>query len=481
MIKTAIYNAPNFFKESFSFDKNEYFISDDMSPLIVSMNNAERLVLEGAAVKALRKNRNFRQAKEIWVHCDAVSIANMFVYGMRYIARNRLSFRRVDSFINDNGKKRFYLVLQVRNKKSHLGARSYFPAHWSHIEFFKFLKDNDIGYVLLRWYHQLENWPKDDDVDILVDDKDVKKLRELLDKNVGAKAVDIHALSGGESGRHDCIAYFPTHIGRQMIDMAVENEHGVKIPNDEMYFKSLAYHATYQKGYRSKLPKNAQDTKAVDNKFTKALSELKAKLGLAVELNMDDIEEYLHQEGWRPAGDMLAMLSQDNKWVNDKFMQDAVQDEKVSLSTIVLRNVVKEWGNLDELRQNILDKGFELVCEKTLTKEEAEKAGLATRGGNWSSGPWKKDGGLPYHVMLLHDPNPIKPSRKDLKDNKFITNARILFKRKWRDEVNNAHPIEERANFVHASDNTRDALDYVDIFMPENKAKVLEQFSELSE
>jgi len=457
-----------FYKGFQNTEDAQYFASEDVQK--ASSNNADMLFLEGCAVKVLKKNRYFGHADKV---CVGASFSNLFPFmqsGFRYLTKGRL---RCSGFHTEEGAsgKRRYVCFSVHNKKSFLGERSYFPEGWSHREFINFLNHEKIEYVVLRWQQNIENWPEGDDIDLLVSDDDISRLRDALDVRLGTKPVDLHAVSGGESGRHDKMAYFPPALAKEILSRKVL-ENGMWMPCKEDMLKCFAYHLIFHKGKNAKLAASAAGPKK-PGRYSDELERLAGIAGGDINPDYESVYAFLESQNFVPPLDMISRISHDNAWVKENLTTttpepDVDLSKLKNISVIILRDIVREWGNLKELREDILSEGFDIVLEKELSKDEQSFAAHEIRGGNWSAGPWPTNGGKPYYMFILKDENPIKPNAKQLKQYPNLENARVLFKREWRDAVNGKLADKAlHANFVHASDNAHESYDYIKIIAPD--------------
>ena len=76
---------------------------------------------------------------------------------------------------------------------------------------------------------------------------------------------------------------------------------------------------------------------------------------------------------------------------------------------------------------------------------------------------------------MTYDPEPIKPTPRQRRQFPGLTNARLLVKKKIRDAFNAGLPEERQCNVVHSSDNGRQALDYIQVLIPEAAEAIQER------
>jgi hypothetical protein len=464
-------NNADFYTNLVAAEKIE--LCRDESKDAVEHNNADVAILDGNAYRVLGKERNYRHLREVYLPLD-IGIGRLckaFVCGASYFIRRRLIPYAVTTFHTKAGVQRRFLKIKVRSTKTRNYEFDYYPSDWTPLDFLKFLDNLGVRYVALRWHDKILHDKPMKDLDVLIADEDIRKVGENLDGLVGRKMVHMHSVSGGEREKVDQMAYFPPKISRHILENRVPlTADGGFRPSDQDYFLSLAYHAVVDKGAASGLPETAADPVDTENKFYKELTRLKDILGLDVGLNLEALVVYLEECGWLPPSDRLAKFVARNKWLEKRIKNDLLakgESIKGDYTVFLFREIVREWGILPELLADLKKTGFEIVFEKELNAEDQKHISLEVRGGNWSPGPWKTSGGKPFYAVLVRDPKPKKMSRKQLTQHPFVQNARLLNKGKWRDKVNSRFPKEKQANFVHSSDNTREALEYISVIAPD--------------
>lgn len=468
-MKTIAFTKEKEQYKNLSFDDfgNIDLVKTDLSPKAVQENNADCLLLTGKSTKAFVKSKFFRHASSFLVPLETSSILPFLFYGARYLLKGSLKFTALAKGTFSNKKSQNFLCLQSNFKKSYASERCYFPEEWNNQQFLQWLDDQNITYIVLRWYDAVISGNVND-IDILMADEDAKKIRKKLNTQVGTHPVDIFDLGGSDL---DQIACFPPKIAQELLQNRIQAspEAPGYIPAPLDHFKSLAYHALIRKGYKSGLQPDADSTEVAHGKIHEKLTELKGALGLTCDLDMQGLFSFLKDENYLPPLDMLTKLKQKNRWLQDHaFLFEKPRAHlKGHYFTLILREIVEEWGNLGQLEQDIQNAGFEILSSKTIAPEERVDISHSLRGGNWSAGPWPVSGGIPYHVILAFDPNPLPLKGKMKKTHPMVSSARILFKQKWRDAINDQQGKENAANFVHTSDNNAETLDYLEHISPE--------------
>lgn len=455
-------------------DVNEAFeLCPDESKEAILHNNADVAILDGDACQVLQKERDYRHLREIYLPLDlgAGRLLKAFFHAARYLLRGRLVPYAVTTLRTKGGAVRRFLKVKVYSTKTRNYEFDYYPNDWTPMDFLRFLDGLGVRYVALRWHDKILGDLPMKDLDILIADEDIRKVSENLDARIGRKMVHMHSVSGGEREKVDQMAYYPPKISRQILENRVPLTDGAGYrPSDRDYFLSLAYHAVVDKGAASGLPENESMPADPDNKFYKELTRLKDLTGIDVALNLEALVAYLEKAGWLPPADRLAKFVARNKWLEARIRNtpSPTAHIKGDYTVFLLRDIVKEWGLLEQMKADLRKMGFQIIFEKELAGPARERIALEVRGGNWTGGAeWKVNGGKPWYALLAYDPKPLKMSRKDLTRHPFVQNARLLNKAKWRATVNGRLPKDKRANFVHASDNTHEAHEYLSVIAPE--------------
>lgn len=432
-------------------------------------NNADIAVLFDFYPYVLRREGLFGHFKKIYIPLQLKSLLTSFTVGLRYFLRGTLKFKAVEKTDRFTGTEQRYLEFDVHPKKNRKSITGYYPDAWTPLEMLQHIDKLGVKYVLIRWPHKVLNNLPMKDLDILIADEDVAKLRAYMDQYVGTKPIDVHTVHGGEVGRGDNIAYFPPRIGQAILEKRIPmSDQGGYLPCLEEQFKALAYHAIFNKGFRSGLLERDADTVPENTKMYDELKRLRDELGLSVPITLYGILEYLKEENWIPPVDMIAKKAKGNLWLREAFEtnKDITAGLNGSYFAFLLRDISKEWDILSELEAKIKDHGFQILHSAPLTEEQRFAAKSDIRGGNWGNGRWQTKAGYPYHLILVEDPTPEKPNRKTRKKEPAITNPRIFVKRAWRKEFNDRLPVEKQANFAHTSDNNLETIEYLNIIDP---------------
>jgi hypothetical protein len=333
------------------------------------------------------------------------------------------------------------------------------------------LENAGLDYLALRWFEGLPELKAGEDLDMLVSDQDLAKAQALLAEEPGTIPVDLYSESGLVGADYQDMAYYPPALARAMLDQAITHPSGCRIPSPRDHLHSLAYHAVYHKGPRSGLPSVVLGggSQTPEHDYAAVLQDLASKLGVALPNTMEGLDEYLAGEGWRPPRDTLRRLTGSNPWIQKRFFsQEAAPPDPPEPAVFFVRE--KAWSALstEEILAVLRHLGFEVLAVRKLDPAARGRCAAQTRGGNWSQGPFPTSGGGPDTAIVAvhYAPQPVKPSLRARYPH--LTNADTLeAKLRVRDLVIARVEASREFNAMHSSDNEGEALDYLDLALPD--------------
>jgi hypothetical protein len=365
-------------------------------------------------------------------------------------------------------------LLKNRLRKNR-GKRRYIHPKLGVQGFFEALKDRNINYAVLRWFESLPQVADGEDIDILVSDEDIHRLEPFLTgtKSYGTPC-DIYTTSGLPGTSYRGIAYFPEHLARELLDTAVWQNGLVRVPDTQRHLFSMAYHATYHKGYESGIPSatgKSLEAADQDHDYSAALRACEKKAGISLpELTLEGLDHFLQAHNWSPARDALEKLSARNPWIRDRFFTDlaALETHWKGFSVFIVREQGLE--HLDLVRTMLFDAGFDILFETAIEGNGRANAARNLRGGNWNRGPWPMSGGLPAWLFAVDDCFPVAPGKELAEKHQGLVNARLLdTKIRIRDAVNKLKPHGKQSNVIHSADNPHQGLEYFNIVCPDEE------------
>ena len=429
---------------------------------LVRHNNADALILHGTSTLAIGYWPRIKHVAWIATPLSfhAGSVTGTVLGVIRWLT-GRFGWPAIISL--GDGKCR---LLVWRNKKKHesLSARRYVPHEVGVAGFLSKLFRDNRSHAVLRWFESLPSIAPGEDIDLLVDDFAVGDVIELLASGPGIQPIDVYSVSGLPMTDFRSLPYYPPLLAKELLDQAVVHRDLCCVPSAKHHFLSLAYHALYHKGDKSGLTSHENQnsgSKSGDHDYAAILKQLGAAVGHSGAVTLNELDEHLAAEGWRPSHDMMARLSRHNSWLRSKLAAEGDASIDNGLTVFLLREEGMHRGGVERAQRMLEESGFSILYAAELTDDASKAAATQIRGGNWGPGPWPISGGVPAAIIVAHDSKPIAPTRRQHKKYPFIVNARTLCKDQIRDEFNKSITADRHCNVIHSSDNGREALDYL--------------------
>lgn len=437
-------------------------------------NNANVLVLRGGWGSSLWNWRNVRHAEWIAIPVSA-NVGSLSAIG--FAALHQIFGRLAAPQLIRSETTSSRLLVWRNRMPSKAAARRYVPHRLGVGGFLQQLQQQGVRHAALRWFESLPKVDAGEDVDLLIEDGALAKVDAILSSGPGFQPVDLYTATGLPGTDFRNLPYYAPQLAEQLLERAIEH-HGVcRVPCPRDHFLSLAYHALYHKGRSSGLPVDgniAASAKSADHDYVATLARLSPAAHYEGALNLNALDDFLDSQGWRPSHDMLARLAPRNAWLRERLSQERDATPDNGLIVFILRQVGMQRGGLERAERLVAQHGFDIVQVTQLDADDASRAARFIRGGNWGKGPWSISGGLPAGFIVAHDPRPLKPTKKQLKKQPLIVNARSLCKDDIRDEFNAGVDASEHCNVIHSSDNAREALDYIKCLSPAASHEILE-------
>ncbi len=342
--------------------------------------------------------------------------------------------------------------------------------------FFITLNDQQCNYVVLRWFESLPNYKLVDDVDILIDDSDIKKIESLLTRSPrkGLIKCDVYTTSQLGEYLYKDIIYYPETLSKSILSTSQYYRNIIKVPSDIWYFNSLAYHAVYHKGIMSGLKSDFFDDKTLieQDKYSKKLIELRSRILEPVEITLEGLHLYLSKKGLSPDIDILDRLGIENKFCS--YLCD-LQLNKYKyvkgLACFVVREPIVNDTDLLLIKNSIEKSGFEIIHVSKIKEFSLDNVRKKLRGGNWGNSKSAFDGGDPKAIIICIDPEPILPTDFTCSKSRKPDNQRVF------DAKYKVRDIFFR-QVLHSADNSRQAAHYIEIACPEVADKIFEKVLE---
>lgn len=351
-------------------------------------------------------------------------------------------------------------------------TRRYLSPKLSIDRLFKILKERQINYVVLRWWDKLPNVEKGEDLDLLIDDKDLPQILDLFVSFPYRQKFDIYSVSGNPGSDYQGLPYYPPHLAKIILDHRIWFNDLYAVPDEKRFFLSMAYHAIFHKGKNSGLCFPGSDkVEGSDHNYSSEIKSL-AKIN-RVAINTDkyeDVFNYLQSEKWVPELDTFRKLAVNDAWISmllPKVISDSNVDEG-EVAVFIIREYAIRSNKLDLIKNELLKK-FDILFEKPLEDEEKASAAKNIRGGKWDKGPFPINGGLPVYILVCFDYHPKPLSKKEKIKYPNVKNKNILLKNSIRDKINFDHLPWEHTNCIHAADDEVESWEYIKFVIPDEQ------------
>lgn len=382
---------------------------------------------------------------------------------LRQLAVRRVSIVKILKLKNSQSFNRWFVLKNNRPRPSF--DHPTLSAEIGVQGFLDYLRNEKIKYVVLRFYENLPDLSRvGGDLDIMVADEDEQRVRKFLRDNPGSIRVDVWS----PSNKFDEVTYYPAHLARKILETAVDGPAGSRIPAPTESFLSLAFHALYHRGVEAGIPSSISGLIINDSPkhdYARILNKMAIKLGLDVGNTMEDIDEYLHSQGWRPKFDTLANKMPGNIWIKKRFFPNAnmSSDAEIGLGVFILKERAFQTNTVDAILREITKGGrFIILRKKRITGDEQKHVADQLRSGFWTdqSDLDKTKNFLPamavvvVNLHLLHCAKTNTPNRAAVEEIKILKNKiRNMFDK-------------DKTSMVHSTDNTVEGWDYVDVCFP---------------
>jgi hypothetical protein len=204
-------------------------------------------------------------------------------------------------------------------------------------QFFTILNERRIRYTILRWFEELPNLKKGDDIDMLVHDDDLPKIKDLfvvLPTGVPCDVYSVSALFGASYGKD--VPLYPSHLAREILETSIMYKGVYRVPDTKHYFFSLAYHAVYHKAEMSGLPYAKGQPLALfpgQRSYMEKLVALAEECDVKVNPDFHSLHEMLSHYRWTPRIDVLRRTAKRSEWLST-LVRDITVGKFTSSQTI---------------------------------------------------------------------------------------------------------------------------------------------------
>lgn len=437
-----------------------------ISPDQIFRNDTDLLVLRAPAIRAVWAIRDLTHAHHIVIE-RASARAWLQIHGA--LAISRLMGRVNHLGTSTCGSQRYEVFSTSPLKRPR--PRHYLSEAVGVSGLIRRLEQEGLDYVVLRWFADLPRLDSGEDLDILVADRHLTQLHQILAEEPGTIPVDVYSESGLEGADFLGMAYYPPHLAAQMLARAERHRSGARVPSAEDHLHSLAYHAVYHKGAASGLASTFVETETEpDHDYAQALTRVAHSLGLSWPTSLEEVDEELTAQGWRPPLDTLRRLTDANAWVQHRFFPqtDEAPFELPEPTIFFIRERALSALGREKAVGVIESLEFEIISVRELSGQAGDRTTELVRGGNWGRGPFPVSGGDPVMVVVAAHYGPRPPNRELLARYPRLTNGDVLHvKVLMRELVVAKFGTEHAFNPVHSSDDEFETWEYLETSLPE--------------
>jgi hypothetical protein len=454
----------------------------------VLYNNADVLFLSGSSVLYLWKYRDVRHAQYVAWKLSLHPIVLFAAIGwlLRFVV-GQYKWPQLLTWRAGRGITATYAVSRVaRPKRRYHDALHFIPHRLQLGGLFRKLRQENIEYVVLRWFESLPEFEPTGDIDLLVADEDFSRVLQILRSGPAIRPCDVYTPSGLRESSYLKASYYPPQLACRLLTNAGDHRGFCRVPSERDYFHSLAYHAIYHKGPESNLP-GADAYRRHDRRssrdFTSILANMAGRLGIDVEISLEGLHEYLARHDWAPPPDLIVRMAASaprNRWLQElATRENGNLSVDPRLTVFIIRESALDAGVHEQIISMIEHYGFVPLARKRLSAAEVQHGAPRTRGGNWGPGPDDHLGGLPAILLVTYDPNPLPPTRSQRKRFPLVTNAHTLAKEEIRRRVNQLIAPRHPINGVHSSDYGAEAHHFLHVFAAELVPEINEKIAAL--
>ena len=281
----------------------------------IRRNNAQVLMLSGPASTNVWQYRHLRHVQQVawraefslWTLLGLVGWLWNWLAG-RYALPRVATLRRPGAYTQ-----RFFVARLKHPRPRGPKSQHYVPHRLGIRGMFAEINSRDLSYVVLRGWERLPQLDTVFGLAVLVTDEGWPEVIEMLDTAPGIEPCQVHGQQLGE-----CCP--PSQLVQQIIDNAVRHRGLCPVPNKRDYFHSLAFHAVYHLGTKSKLPVEGSRRLKLNgaaSDYPSRLRKLADEMGIGVEISLTGLHHYLMRNGWHPTENELDRLTQGHrhKWL----------------------------------------------------------------------------------------------------------------------------------------------------------------------
>jgi len=356
-------------------------------------------------------------------------------------------------------------------------VKRYINKRFSIDTFFRELSQREIRYVVLRWFEDLPFVEKGEDIDLLIHDDDLEKVKDLFSTiRKNPRIVDIYSVTAICS--YGGAPYYPPSVAEDILRERVLWKNLCYVPNPEHYFLSLAYHAVYHKHEKSGLStsKNRSLYQAPDHPYAEILTAMAKKLDLNVTISLDDLHIYLVNNGWSPTPRMLKELAvafPESLWLKsvlESQNMDYLSEGEVSCFFI------DEWltrnNKLPFILKLFQEKGLNIIAIMDLGQQERTKALTLIKNQNWRLNHFPFNPGVLSKIIITEDEKRKVNTESFMSQSLHLIAKNVLLEEQINKSLRQEIIRTNWRHFVYGSDNPSQAWQFIKFLYPDKSDEI---------
>ena len=315
------------------------------------------------------------------------------------------------------------------------------------------------------------------DIDLLIDDIWIPKLRANFRQKRGLTKIDLYGLHGQFGSDYHCFPHLPESLGERALSNRRYLTYGFYGTQPQEELDSLLYHLTYHKNLQSQIaPMNealTKNTPAIDR-----IKELCDELAIKrLSLNHQSFHDYLTSRDLAITENRLIYYIQnDFRHGRKVFFHAWLQNQQPGeMNLFVIRAVAVKKGHADSLLKKLAGL-YEIVAVKPIDWWTRYRTRTRMRGGKW------RRGGLPHIAVVVFDRNPNPTNETDRMTHPYVFNRTQFEKVEWRKWFMKTAGVSEKDNPIHSTDNEAEAIGHLPLFFDlKEQKRIFTQLHKLRE
>jgi hypothetical protein len=433
----------------------------------VGRNNADVVLLEGRSLRALHSQdlKHIGGAKLLLVR-PGIRLLLAGGHLVNHLRRGRLVLRGYVTIRTETGGRSRWLVFETTSRKQR--SAKYYAALGRDITQM-FASIADLRYSTLRSAQKIKDPSRSGDIDLLVHNDDADELVRRVTARFGTLPLDIYtpfSVPGHSDGN---VAYLPPPRALDLLKRREVGEAGEWRPSATDALLSYCYHLLFHRqplllGDGETLLARTWDDEA---RFAE-LMRLCDGAGVSRVRTLGDMEALLRRERWFPESETVNFLARTSEFVRSRY---AVTSPYLpGLAVFIIREAALKYDLIRPIETMLAGEGFQIMLSETIPVERRIEIASLFRGGNWVSAQDSEPAGVPAHYIVTFDPEPLAMPADVRVERSFVDNKRLLLKKRLRRETAKLAG-KKRLNTVHSSDNSGQALDYIEQLRPDRFAE----------